>query len=393
MIMAGLRNRGITPSEIGHSAGFGRRSRVRRRLLRTAVAAAAAGPWIVRDARSSSGLLNLMMWSDYLPPSLIKGFEKETGITVNHLPYGSDAELINRLKAAKGRGVDIVSPTNDRRPQWQELGLLQPWDMSRVPLDRITEPSRDIALSQFSWDGGNYLIPFIWGTEGLAWRADKWSRDDADVSYGDLFHPEVKGRVMGRAYSMMTGIGLYLDHSGKMHSNRMLDAYTNEESARRVWDKLTKIAIKQKQWIKILWDDAETQVAGFRRNGIVLGQTWDGPANRLRNDGMPIAYRAPKEGALAWLDGLALSTAAENVEQAYAFLDYVYRPDIGALLTNETGYNNVCVDSLDQLTPQARENFSQAYPGDALSRLWWWPPMPIWYANLRAEYRDKFIGA
>jgi spermidine/putrescine transport system substrate-binding protein len=198
---------------------------------------------------------------------------------------------------------------------------------------------------------------------------------------------------MGRAYSMMNGIGLYLDHTGKLHSNRMLDAYEDEDSMRRVWDKVTKIAIAHKAWIKLLWNDAETQVNGFLRNGVVLGQTWDGPANRLKNEGRPIAYMAPREGALAWLDGLSLTAQAKNVEQAYAFLDFIYRPQNGALLTNESGYNNVCVGSVDHLSPQARDNFNQAYPGDALSRLWWWPPTPVWYARLRDEYQDKFIGA
>ena len=31
-------------------------------------------------------------------------------------------------------------------------------------------------------------------------------------------------------------------------------------------------------------------------------------------------YTAPKEGAIAWLDGLSLLKAAKNVDQAYEFL-------------------------------------------------------------------------
>ena len=313
--MSGQRTDAVAPSKGGVTKPLRRRVWSRRRLLRGAVAAgtaAAVGPWIVGDARSSSGSLTVMIWSDYLPAPLVARFERQTGIKIKHLPYGSNAELLNRLKASKGRGIDLVSPTNDRKPQWRDLDLLRPWDMNRVSVDKITKSTLDIALSQFSWDGGNYLIPFVWGTEGLAWRTDKWSRKPEDLSYGDLFLPEMKGRIMGRAYSMMTGIGLYLHHSGKMGSNRMLDAYQDEDSMRRVWDKVTKIAIEHKSWVKLLWDDAETQVNGFLRNGVVLGQTWDGPANRLQKDGEPITYRAPREGALAWLDGLALTQAGEE---------------------------------------------------------------------------------
>src|SRR3546814_6561281 len=81
----------------------------------------------------------------------------------------------------------------------------------------------------------------------LAWRTDKWSRDYADLSYGDLWLPELKGKVMGRAHSMMAGIGLYLDHAGKVPSNRMLDAYKDEENMRRIWEEITKFAVRSEE--------------------------------------------------------------------------------------------------------------------------------------------------
>ena len=63
------------------------------------------------------------------------------------------------------------------------------------------------------------------------------------------------------------------------------------------------------------------------------------------------------------------------------------------MLSDETGYNAVSEGSFELLSAEVRERFRLSYPGDALSRLWWWPPTPIWYARLRAEYQDKFIGA
>ncbi len=38
-------------------------------------------------------------------------------------------------------------------------------------------------------------------------------------------------------------------------------------------------------------------------NDVVIGQTWDGPALSLKKDGKPVSYMAPKEGAIAWIDG------------------------------------------------------------------------------------------
>ena len=37
--------------------------------------------------------------------------------------------------------------------------------------------------------------------------------------------------------------------------------------------------------------------------------------------------------------------------------------------------------------------YKAAYPGDALSKLWWWPTQTSEYLTLRNEYADKFQAA
>ena len=354
---------------------------------------AAAGPWIVSEARSSSGTLRIMMWSDYLPDPFIERFMAETGIRVEHTPYGSNEQLISKLKSTRGRGYDLVSPTSMRMRQWQPLDLLQPWDMSRVPSERIDEAMLALVLEVGTWGGQSYHLPFVWGAEGMAWRTDKWTRDYRDLSYGDLWLPEMKGKVMGRPHSMMLGIGLYLDRIGELPSDRMLDSYRDEDTMRGIWTRITEFALEQRPWVKHFWNDADAQIAGFMQNGVILGQTWDGPLIRLKTAGRPVTFMAPREGALGWIDGLSMPVGARNVDAVYAFLDFAYRPEVGALFANETGYNSVANGSRDYLTPAARSAFSEAYPDDALARIWWWPPEPVWYARARAEFRDKFVAA
>ena len=81
----------------------------RRRILKGAAAlgaTAAVGPWIVSpQALASSGELNVLMWSDYLPDSWKAAFESETGITLNHTGIGSNEEIINQMKASGGCSV------------------------------------------------------------------------------------------------------------------------------------------------------------------------------------------------------------------------------------------------------------------------------------------------
>src|SRR3546814_3753852 len=134
---------------------------------------------------------------------------------------------------------------------------------------------------------------------------------------------------MGRAHSMMAGIGLYLDHSGKVPSNRMLDAYKDEENMRRIWGEITNFAVEHKPYLKQFWNDADGQINGFMQNDVVLGQCWDGPPARLKKEGKPVTMAAPDEGAFAWLDGLAMPVGAENIDQIYEFLAYMFEPAVG----------------------------------------------------------------
>ena len=368
----------------------------RRTVLKSAAAAgaiAAAAPYVIgSEARPASGELTIMMWSDYLPAPFKDKFEKESGVTIKHTPYGSNEELINKIKATRGRGFDLISPTNDRTGQWQDLDLLQTFDMNRVPTDKVIDSMLKIS-GGFSWDGKPRHLPFLWGTEALAWRTDKWSRDYADLSYGDLWADDMKGKVMGRPHSMMAGIGLYLDRAGILPSNRMLDAYTDEANMRRNWPQITQFAIDHKAHVKQFWNDADAQINGFMQNDVVLGQTWDGPPLKLKADGKPVTFMAPQEGAFTWLDGLSIPVGAKNLDAAYEFIKFSYDPANAGLLANETGYNATVKGADQHFTEASKKNVQEAYPGDALDKLWPWPPTPSWYAEIRAEYRDKFVAA
>lgn len=372
--------------------GFGRRT-----MLRNAAAAGAVlatGPWLTRNAFSSSGELNVFTWSDYMPEAHIKGFTDKTGIAINFTGYGSNEDLLAKIQATKGRGFDLISPTVDRVNQWKPLGMLQPFDMNRVPTKHIVPSLLKGSADIWTWDGGQYHLPWTWGTEMLAWRTDKWSRDYKDLSYGDLWLEELKGKVMGRAHSLMAGIGLYLDRSGQLPSNRMHDAYKDEANMRRIWEGITKFAIDHKPHLKQFWNDADGQINGFMQNDVVLGQCWDGPPARLKKEGKPVTMAAPIEGAFTWLDGVAIPIGAENLDQAYEFLNYMYEPEVGGKWANATGYNVVSIGADAYLDEASKKLFQETYPEDTMnSRLWWWPPAEGWYPEIRNEYVDKFVAA
>lgn len=369
----------------------------RRSVLQGAVAVGAvlAAPAIIsRRALASSGELNVLMWSDYLPPEFLEGFKKETGITINHTGIGSNEEIINKMKATKGRGFDLVSPTNMRSPQWIDLGLLQPFDSAKVNTSTLNPAMVAVGETEWNFEGkGVHWLPQLWGTEALGWRTDLWQPEGGVPSYGDIWSPEMKGKTMGRPHSMMLGAGLYLETTGDLAPGSMRKAYDSEEVMRPIWEKVTKFCIDNKEQVKLFWDDADSQKNGLLNDGVVIGQTWDGPILAMKSAGEPVTYQAPKEGALAWVDGISMPIGAENIDEIYAFLNYSFKPENGGLTADKTGYNSAVLGADQHISDVAKKNFSEAYPGDALTNLFPWPKEPQWYADVRTEYRNKFVNA
>ena len=383
----------LTPTqELVRAATISRRS-----LLKSAAAVGAVGltsPLYIKRALSSSGELNLLMWSDEFPDPVIPNFEKATGITVNKTPFSQNEEQINKLQATGGEGFDLCQPTQNRAPQYKDLAVLAPFDMNKLTNTGNFIPSMlEGAAKLWTWEDGMYYMPHVWGSEALSYRTDLYPGDVNNLSYGSLWEDNVKGHTQGRGHSFLLGIGLWMDATGKVPSNRMLDPYKDEESFKKVWDQILAFAIEHKSWVKQFWDSADNTKSGLMENDVWIGQTWDGPALSLKKDGKPVNYTAPKEGAIAWVDGLSLLKSAKNTDQIYAFLNYLQTPEASAAAAEGSGYNPVITGADNLLSDVAKKNFQEAFPGDALKNLWPWPAEPSWYAEIRSQYADKFKAA
>jgi len=369
----------------------------RRSVLKAGLAGAGivfAGPALVRNAFSSSGELNLLMWSDEFPDPVIPNFEKATGIKVNLTPFSQNEEQINKLQATGGEGFDLCQPTQNRAPQYKDLAVLAPFDTNRLKNTGNVIPSMmDGASALWKWEDGMYYMPHCWGSEAISYRTDLWTPKDGTPSFGDMWSEEVKGHVQGRPHSYLLSIGLWWDATGKQPSNRMLDAYKDEESFKRLWDPILAFAIERKAWVKQFWDSSDNTKSGLMENDVWLGLTWDGPPLSLKKEGKPVNYTAPKEGAIAWVDGLSLTKAAKNVDQVYEFVNYLHTAEVSAAVAEGSGYNPVVTGADALLSDVAKKNFQEAFPGDALKNLWPWPAEPTWYAEIRSQYADKFKAA
>ncbi len=366
----------------------------RRSLLKKGAALgalAAAGPFFIRSSLASSGVVKVFAWGDYIQPNIVEAFEKATGIKVDVSTFGSNEEAQNKLRAAGGKGFDLIFPSVDTRPDYDDGDLLQPIDESKIKVDRI-QPAlwRSSVKLGAVRRGTRFLVPFDWGTEGITYDSSVHSFGTGEVSYGDLWKDGLEGKVAGRQKSLLITIAIYLDATGELPSNRAMDLYKSEADTRRIFGKCLEFATARKKNIGAYWNNATEATAAFTDAGCTIGQTWDTTGIKLHIDvDKKWIYTSPKEGALAWMDTMAIPSGAANVEQAYEFMNFLMTPEAGGMFANNTGYNSAAVNADAHLTEASKAAFAIAYPKGAIENFWWWPVFTPWFSAVRSEFVEK----
>jgi spermidine/putrescine transport system substrate-binding protein len=371
----------------------------RRAILQRAAALGAVGalaPAYVRNAFSSSGELNWFTWEDYAPQPLIDRFQADTGIKLNVTTYQSNEDCLNKLKAASGgTGWDIASPSIGWISSHIDTSNLAALDEKKIPnLGNIfpnfmTESERLGAVRDSKW----YALPYDWGTEALSFNTEKVQLEYGKASFGDLWKPEYKGLMVCRQRSIMLGTGLWMEREGKLPAGTMMKAYDDEAAFDLGYRAAADFVIANKEQIVNWWKGTADTQSGFEQDGGLIGLTWDGPIFQLKNQGRPYTYLAPVEGALAWIDSVAVTAGAANLEQAYAFINWALQPQIGGIVSDNTGYNSVVKGFEAHVADSFRKNFADAYPEDAVDKLWVQGTERPWFLEKRQALVDKISAA
>ena len=364
----------------------------RRTLLKSTAATSVfvAAPAILKasDALASSGQVNVFAWGDYIQANQIEKFEKDTGIKINLSTYGSNDEAEQKLKAAGGKGYDVIFPSITNGNNYYPDGLLAELDEAKLVNagNLIQSMVNDSVKLGGTYRGKRMLMPFNWGTEAITFNSADMPIADADVSFGSLWMPEAAGKSAFRQKSVIMGVGLYLDAKGEIASNRMLDVYKSEDDARRVWDACARFVIDNKDKIAAFWNNATEATNAFKQAGARIGQTWDTTGLLLNREDAAWKYRMPKEGGITWMDSVGVPSGAENVEQAYAFINALMTPEMGGLMSKNTGYNSAVAGAADFAGDDYKNQFNAVYNAENLANLWWWQADTPFFAPLQNEF-------
>jgi spermidine/putrescine-binding protein len=217
---------------------------------------------------------------------------------------------------------------------------------ARATRQRIGGPC--LEWSQDRDPENRYSIPYLWGITGIAWD----SRRVADVlSWSALLDPRWRGKI------------LMLDDARETIAFGALilgeDPNTRDP---KTLVRIRQILIDQKPLVRA-YDSASFDDAVLSGE-VALAQSWSGQIAKIMKEAPWVRFTIPKEGAMVFVDNLAIPRNAPHPDLAHEFLDFVMEPEVAAEICLTTGYSTPSLAGRDLLPAAVRGNPAM-FPGDA----------------------------
>ena len=274
--------------------------------------------------------LNFYHWAEYDDPKVFKQFTDEFGPTTKIDIYASNEEMIAKLSAAEGTsGYDIVVPTGVYIPQMATLGLLSELDLERLP----NFSNLETQYTNQAWDPGNkYSVCKDWGSTG--WIYDT-TVIDGEINTWNDFIAAAQGPASGQT-SVLDAPG---DLAGIYFWANGIDWTTEEQADLDACGQfiVNDLAPHLKAF------DSYPGIA-LTQGNYALSQVWNGDARQgliAVGDKDPDRYKwglgAPKTEL--WMDNWSILAEAQNVNAAYAWIDFILQPEISLKDLEFHGYN------------------------------------------------------
>lgn len=307
-------------------------------------------------------------WSDYIDPSVITDFEKETGIKVHYDVMYSNEVLEAKLMVGNS-GYDIIAPSLHVLKRLGESGLLLPLDKSQLPNLKHLDKDKMAKIATIDKDN-TYGIPYMELSTGLAYNEAKVAAimgPDFKVDSWDVLFKEEYLKKLSQC-----GVAS-LDSPSDMLCTALI--YLNKDPESENKEDYEAAAEVLKVMGKYVRYFHSAQYSNDLAAGeICISPAWAGDAQLANQRSLEakkdhIAYVIPKEGALMGYDMLAITKDAKNVTNAHLFLDYIMRPEVIAKISNYVRYANANADATPLVDKEITSNKGIYYDKETLKRM------------------------
>jgi spermidine/putrescine transport system substrate-binding protein len=318
------------------------------------------GETTVAEGGKAKGELVFSNWPGYIDPGkngTIAEFERKTGVKVDYIEdiNSNDSffgKLQPQLEQGQSGGRSLFVVADYMAEQMHDLGYLE--EIERDDLPTVFENILPSLKSPGFDPERKFSVPWQGGMTGI-WVDT--SKAPEIKSVNDLFDPKYKGRVT------------MLDELRETPALVMLAEGVDPATASAdEWltaiDKI-KAAADSGQIRRFTGNDyTEDLTAG----NIVAAIGWSGDASLIENPNAE--WRMPTEGCVRWSENMVIPVGAPNTAAAIAFMNFVYRPEVAADITEWVEYISP-VDGVKQILEKNGSELAESeivFPSDEFTR-------------------------
>jgi putrescine transport system substrate-binding protein len=288
--------------------------------------------------------LNIYNWSDYIEPTVIEAFTKETGVKVRYDTFDANETLETKLLAGKS-GYDVVVPTAYFLQRQIKAGVFQKLDKSKLPNLKNVWPEIEQRLAVYD-PGNQFGVNYMWGTTGIGYnvgRAREVLKPDGPIesamaSWDIVFKPDQLARFKDCGVHMLDSADDLIPAA--LHYLGLDPNSTAQADLEKAAELLAKVRPNVRKF------NSSEYLNALATGEICLVVGWSGDVKQAQKraaevkGSVQVGYAIPKGGAQMFFDNFAIPKDANNVAEAHAFIDYMLRPEVAAKNSNFLGYAN-----------------------------------------------------
>ena len=284
--------------------------------------------------------LLVLDWSGFEEEPFHQAYIEEHGEKPTFTFFGDEEEAFQKLRS--GFRADVAHPCPHSIRKWRDAGLIEPWDVSKIPLyETVAEEYRQPPLAD---ETGVYFIPADIGATAIAYNTDEVPPEDvstlevfADPAYaGRISLPDNVDDTFALAF-LATGTSDWTTAGDEEFERAAAWLRTVHPNVRTYWT-----------------DGAELSQL-MATGEVLVAWSWNETPVSLSSEGRPIAFqREAAEGSTTWGCGYVnLVDGPGSEDKAHDFMQSFLSPGVTDYIVTEWGYghgNDRAMDEIGQDT-------------------------------------------
>ncbi len=312
-------------------------------MLRARLLAATALLAIALPAAAADPELIVFDWAGFEDPNLIQGYHEAHGTGPTYSFFADDDEAFQKL--ASGFKVDVAHPCSQMIGRYRDAGLIEPWDVSRIPNYENID-GRYKTSEIWADDEGVWYIPTDYAYTAIAYNTE--TVPEEDVASLAVFHnPAYAGRIS------------LPDNTDDVWALALLANGVTD------WTQVTEEQFQAAaDWLRLAHENVRTywadpsELAQLMVSGEVsVAWSWNDSVALMQAEDFPVGFqRQAAEGASNWVCGYVnMKDAPGSEDKAYDFVNAWLEPRSAQALLDGFGYAHTTTTGMAEIAPEALE--------------------------------------